>query len=181
MGKIEEIIGHRVRDRRKAIGLSQKDLAKASGVSQQTVNIIENGKRSARRANLDAISAALGCSVDDLTLSAAPIDGDRGKAEGESPRDRESRRMRKDKDVNRTNGESNQPNAELAHAVGSEVAGRIITALESRLLPAGLSKTKNDLINAIIDGPEALASSLLASVQNIPSRSKPKNARRSRG
>ena len=35
---------NRIRDRRKALGLSQEELAKKCGVSRQTVNAIENNK-----------------------------------------------------------------------------------------------------------------------------------------
>lgn len=43
-----EDLGRAIRDRRKALGISQGELAMQSGVSIPTVSAIENGKETAR-------------------------------------------------------------------------------------------------------------------------------------
>lgn len=50
-------IAARVRDRRRALGLTQQDLADLAGVSERFVRFVEQGKPSVR---LDALSAVLG-------------------------------------------------------------------------------------------------------------------------
>ena len=74
-------LGHEVRDRRTALGLSVRALAQAAGVSAGYVTAIENGRSaSTGRAPevslrvLDGIAAALGCTVDELTGSRAHAD-----------------------------------------------------------------------------------------------------------
>lgn len=62
MKTIEKIIGENIARLRNEKGWSQKELAKASKVSIQTISILENGKRRAQRPNLIAIADALGCS-----------------------------------------------------------------------------------------------------------------------
>lgn len=74
-------LGHEVRDRRTALGLSVRALAQAAGVSAGYITAIENGRSaSTGRAPevslrvLDGLAAALGCTVDDLTGSRAHDD-----------------------------------------------------------------------------------------------------------
>ena len=74
-------LGHEVRDRRTALGLSVRALAQAAGVSAGYVTAIENGRSaSTGRAPevslrvLDGIAAALGCTVDELTGSRTHAD-----------------------------------------------------------------------------------------------------------
>lgn len=55
-----------VRTRRVAIGMSQKGLAEASGVSLRMVGGIENGATSVSTATLDRIGVALGATLADL-------------------------------------------------------------------------------------------------------------------
>lgn len=52
---------------RKRQGLSQVELAKASGVSPATVNLIENGKRKPHPSTLKKLAIALGVDVEYLT------------------------------------------------------------------------------------------------------------------
>ena len=54
-------VGEAVRARREALGLTQLDLARAAGVSETTVRVLETARRdSYRRPNLRAIASALG-------------------------------------------------------------------------------------------------------------------------
>ena len=46
--------------------LSQRELAKQSGVSQQAISVIEKGERSPSEATMKMLADALGCSVADL-------------------------------------------------------------------------------------------------------------------
>lgn len=46
--------------------LTQRDLAKQSGVSQQAISVIEKGGRSPSEATMKLLADALGCSVADL-------------------------------------------------------------------------------------------------------------------
>jgi transcriptional regulator with XRE-family HTH domain len=55
-----------VRTRRVALGMSQKGLAEASGVSLRMVGGIENGATSVSTATLDRIGVALGATLADL-------------------------------------------------------------------------------------------------------------------
>lgn len=54
--------------------LSQRDLAKQSGVSQQAISVIEKGGRSPSEATMKLLADALGCSVADL-MNGDSIDG----------------------------------------------------------------------------------------------------------
>jgi transcriptional regulator with XRE-family HTH domain len=68
-----------VRARRVALGMSQKGLADASGVSLRMVGGIENGATSVSTATLDRIGIALGATLADLVTDpfakpSAPID-----------------------------------------------------------------------------------------------------------
>ena len=58
-------LGKRLRDARNARGLTQKDLARKSGVSQATISDIERGRNESSK-ELPALAKALGASVDDL-------------------------------------------------------------------------------------------------------------------
>lgn len=55
-----------IHDRRKALGLSQQELAKRCGVSRQTINAIENNKYDPTLALAFALARELGTSVDAL-------------------------------------------------------------------------------------------------------------------
>jgi transcriptional regulator with XRE-family HTH domain len=58
-------LAENIRTRRAALKLSQVELAKKSGVSQQLINALEHGKISSTRF-MPEIAAALGCSVAEL-------------------------------------------------------------------------------------------------------------------
>ncbi|USQ94171.1 XRE family transcriptional regulator [Caulobacter sp. RL271] len=60
-----------VRTRRVALGMSQKGLAQASGVSLRMVGGIENGATSVSTATLDRIGVALGATLADLVTDPA--------------------------------------------------------------------------------------------------------------
>lgn len=59
-------IGEQIRNHRKKIGLSQKELGKKLGVSQQHIAQYENGKRIPKLETLIKISEALDCEVSDI-------------------------------------------------------------------------------------------------------------------
>ena len=56
----ERPIGERIRERRKALGVSQRDLSELAGVSLHTLSDIESGKGNPTLATLEAILAPLG-------------------------------------------------------------------------------------------------------------------------
>ena len=55
-----------IREKRKALGLSQEQLARACGVSRQTINAIENNKYDPTLALAFRLARALGLPVDGL-------------------------------------------------------------------------------------------------------------------
>ena len=55
-----------IHDRRKALGLSQEELARRCGVSRQTVNAIENRKYDPTLALAFCLAGGLGATVDEL-------------------------------------------------------------------------------------------------------------------
>ena len=57
--RAEESIGQRIRRRRRELGLTQIDLATASGVNQGYLSAIEQGKANPRKRTIDALSVAL--------------------------------------------------------------------------------------------------------------------------
>lgn len=57
---------NQIRALRKALGLSQEELAKACGVSRQTINAIENNKYDPTLALAFHLAAELGVRVDEL-------------------------------------------------------------------------------------------------------------------
>ena len=59
-------VAHNVRTRRQLIGVSQKALANAAGVSLRMIGAIENGSTSVSTSTLDRIGVALGASLADL-------------------------------------------------------------------------------------------------------------------
>lgn len=59
-----------IHDMRKALGLSQQELAKRCGVSRQTINAIENNKYDPTLALAFALARELGTSVDALFIPA---------------------------------------------------------------------------------------------------------------
>ncbi len=59
---------NKIRELRKALGLSQEELAKQCGVSRQTVNAIENNKYDPTLALAFQLAGALDTTVDALFL-----------------------------------------------------------------------------------------------------------------
>ena len=57
---------NQIRALRKALGLSQEELAKACGVSRQTINAIENNKYDPTLALAFHLTKTLGTTVDEL-------------------------------------------------------------------------------------------------------------------
>lgn len=57
---------NQIRALRKALGLSQEELAKACGVSRQTINAIENNKYDPTLALAFKLAQELGTTVDEL-------------------------------------------------------------------------------------------------------------------
>ena len=63
--------GANLRDYRKAIGLTQKELGERIGVTSQAVNKWENGSRLPRMYDVLKICEVLGCTPDDLVKESA--------------------------------------------------------------------------------------------------------------
>ena len=57
-----------IHEKRKALGLSQEQLAKACGVSRQTINAIENNKYDPTLTLAFHLAGVLGTTVDELFL-----------------------------------------------------------------------------------------------------------------
>lgn len=66
MSDIDRKIGQRILDARKSVGMSQRDLAAETGLSQPTIQRIEKGQRTASRLELVLIADGCGVLVDDL-------------------------------------------------------------------------------------------------------------------
>ena len=60
-------IGHAIKVRRAIVEISQVKLAKAVGVNQSYISMIENGDQIPSTDLLQKISVVLGCKLDDLT------------------------------------------------------------------------------------------------------------------
>ena len=65
-----------IHEKRKALGLSQEQLARACGVSRQTINAIENNKYDPTLALAFQLSRTLGVPVDGLFLPEEGPSGD---------------------------------------------------------------------------------------------------------
>ena len=59
-------IGERVRRQRRALDLTQTELAKKCGVTYQVINGLERGRQSVYAERLEALARALHCSADYL-------------------------------------------------------------------------------------------------------------------
>ena len=57
----------RLREVREELGLSQKDLSKASGVSMSTISMIETGKQKAHPSTLRKLADGMGVNIRELT------------------------------------------------------------------------------------------------------------------
>jgi transcriptional regulator with XRE-family HTH domain len=65
--RLDVAIGHRIRERRRTIGMSQGQLARAVGVTFQQVQKYERGANRVSFSRLMDIVRALGCQLADLT------------------------------------------------------------------------------------------------------------------
>ncbi|WP_272425699.1 shikimate kinase [Polyangium jinanense] len=74
-------LGERVRERRRAAGLTLRDLGAASGVSERFLVLVEGGKANVSVVRLDAIARALDTSASAL-LASAPTDEPRAAEKG---------------------------------------------------------------------------------------------------
>lgn len=59
-------LGRRIRERRKALGLTQQELATALGLTPQHISVIEQDKRAPALASLARMAEELGVSLDFL-------------------------------------------------------------------------------------------------------------------
>lgn len=66
MADVDRLIGQRLTSARETVGMSQRDLAACSGVSQSTIHRIENGSRVASIVELSTLADACGVLVADL-------------------------------------------------------------------------------------------------------------------
>ncbi|MEM9072845.1 MAG: helix-turn-helix transcriptional regulator [Myxococcota bacterium] len=77
--RIGELVGDRIRERRKGLDITQAELARRIGIPRPIVSRIECGKHTPRLETLDAVADALSTTIMDLV---APVDGMRLGAEG---------------------------------------------------------------------------------------------------
>jgi transcriptional regulator with XRE-family HTH domain len=66
MTKIYKIVGQKVRNRRKQLGLTQERLAQISGLHRTYIAGIEAGRRNISLKNLEKLARALKIAPDDL-------------------------------------------------------------------------------------------------------------------
>jgi transcriptional regulator with XRE-family HTH domain len=66
MRSVESLIGQRIRVRREACGLLQREMASLAGLPVRTVGRIERGEADMRVSTLTKIAGALGVSLKDL-------------------------------------------------------------------------------------------------------------------
>ena len=57
---------NKLRDTRKAAGLTQLELSRKTGMSQQDISAIERGDRDPTASTLRKLADALGCKIDDI-------------------------------------------------------------------------------------------------------------------
>lgn len=78
--KFYAALGQRIAERRKALGLTQQQLAESLGIAQQTLAHYEVGRLRVAAALLPAFSKTLGLSLDELLGEPASRHGKRGPA-----------------------------------------------------------------------------------------------------
>lgn len=64
--KLRKVFGDNVRERRRALGLSQEELADAAGVHRTYIGSVERAERNVSLDNIDRISAALSATAAQL-------------------------------------------------------------------------------------------------------------------
>ena len=63
-------MGHKIKDRREALRMSQEELSAKSGISRQTISSIENNpEKSVSTKTLEKIASALGTTIGNLFLN----------------------------------------------------------------------------------------------------------------
>lgn len=72
MSKLSISFGEKIRDLRKSHGLTQKDLAKATGISPLTMFNIEKGKKETTLGVIERLAQQLGVSPSDLLSDVSP-------------------------------------------------------------------------------------------------------------
>lgn len=77
-----ERIGQRLRDRRKALGLSLEDLSRLSGATVPTLSTIERGKRDVKLSTLVSLAQALRLDLSDLFADEPARGADRAAGPG---------------------------------------------------------------------------------------------------
>ena len=70
--RLDLAIGQRIRERRRALGLSQQDLAEGLGVSFQQIQKYERGANRVSFSRLVEIAGVLRCRLDDLAEGLTP-------------------------------------------------------------------------------------------------------------
>lgn len=55
-----------LKERREQAGMSQSQVARSAGVTERTIRLVEQGKRTPTIATARALAAAVGCTVDEL-------------------------------------------------------------------------------------------------------------------
>jgi len=77
---IDKIIGGNIRARRKALGMTQSQLASKCGLTAITISRVELGERQVRRTSMHEISAALGCKETDFVTNEGAVRGEFSRA-----------------------------------------------------------------------------------------------------
>lgn len=85
---MDQELGGYLRSRRKAAGLTQKDLQELTGVDQTVISKLENGERTGERSRdkLVAISKAIGADVDSVLVMAGIMEPRSDKERREAQR-----------------------------------------------------------------------------------------------
>lgn len=68
-------VSENLRNLRKKKKLTQQELARISGVSQQAISFLENGRNTPNHGTLELLAEALDCTVSELTGEAPESDG----------------------------------------------------------------------------------------------------------
>jgi transcriptional regulator with XRE-family HTH domain len=87
---VEELMGRVIRFRRKALGLTQEELAERAGLGRHAIQLYEQGLREPKASVLIRLAAALGLGVGDLLAQTSwnPPDTDRDGLMEHRPDDR---------------------------------------------------------------------------------------------
>jgi transcriptional regulator with XRE-family HTH domain len=70
-----QILGHRIRERRKALNLTQEELAAKAGIDRSYIGGVERGERNVTFTMLCTICAAMDCDVAALTHGLPELPG----------------------------------------------------------------------------------------------------------